>query len=74
MLIDVIEEAQAQVESTYNTWQHALSNLRELEKRRVECEHKFTYALPGYEHEGGYCSKCGINEVHARSNKIGKFK
>lgn len=74
MLIDVIEEAQAQVESTYYTWQHALSNLRELEKLRGGCKHTFTPTLHGYEHEGGRCSKCGINEVHARSNKIGKFK
>ena len=40
-----------------------------LRARRFECSHDFAPALPGYEHEGGYCRKCGINEVFWECNK-----
>ena len=41
--------------------QHA----RELGRDRVYlCKHQFIPAPKGYEHEGGTCSQCGLNEVH----------
>ena len=43
--------------------------IRELESYRWECEHEFAPALKGYEHEGGHCTKCGINEVYWDCNK-----
>lgn len=74
MLIDVIEEAQGKVEKTYLAWQEALADLKLAEDRRKDCTHAFMPALRGYEHEGGYCTKCGINQVFAECQKIGKFK
>lgn len=63
--------------------QHAEKTRRELAQRlaqqdamiavlksyRWECNHDFAPAFPGYEHEGGTCRKCGINEVYWECNK-----
>lgn len=35
-------------------------------------DHVFTPPLKNYEHEGGTCTKCGINEVHAACQRVGK--
>jgi hypothetical protein len=43
--------------------------IMELKSYRFECDHNFAPALKGYEHEGGHCRKCGINEVHWLCNK-----
>jgi hypothetical protein len=43
--------------------------IAELKFYRFECEHDFAPALKGYEHEGGHCTKCGINEVFWEHNK-----
>jgi hypothetical protein len=62
---------------------HAEKHRREIAKRlaeqdaaiaalkfyRFECDHDFAPALKGYEHEGGHCTKCGINEVYWLCNK-----
>lgn len=34
------------------------------ERRITECAHEFSPPVKGYEHEGGTCIHCGINEVH----------
>jgi hypothetical protein len=39
--------------------------LRELELKRLNCAHIFSKPVLNYEHEGGYCTKCGINELYA---------
>ncbi len=31
---------------------------------RMTCKHEFDPPLRGYEHEGGQCKYCGINEVY----------
>ena len=28
------------------------------------CDHDFNKPLQGYEHEGGTCVKCGLNEIY----------
>ena len=43
--------------------------IKELEDLRFQCDHEFAPALKGYEHEGGHCTKCGINEVFWEHNK-----
>ena len=43
--------------------------IKELESLRWECDHEFSPPLKGYEHEGGQCTKCGINEVMWDCNK-----
>ena len=70
-LIHQIEEAEyeiAQLQAVVHKWQQQLMHLR---LQRSQCRHVFASALKGHEHEGGTCTVCGINEVHARSNNIG---
>jgi hypothetical protein len=43
--------------------------VEELENRRAYCKHQFSRAVKGYEHEGGYCTECGINELYAPTHK-----
>ena len=44
--------------------------INELHEERVHgCKHDFSKPVPGYEHEGGTCLHCGINEVYYLSNK-----
>ncbi len=33
------------------------------------CEHSFTAPIKGYEHEGGSCMLCGLNQIYIESNK-----
>lgn len=59
--------------------QRAIEECRLKEKalmqERHDCMHEFTPLIKGYEHEGGTCIHCGINEVAAVCNKIGaKYK
>jgi DNA-directed RNA polymerase subunit RPC12/RpoP len=44
--------------------------IRELEMLRDRCDHKFTPPITGYEHEGGHCTHCGINELAAERTKV----
>lgn len=43
--------------------------IAELKTLRSKCNHDFAPALEGYEHEGGTCKLCGINEVYWLCNK-----
>lgn len=43
--------------------------IRELESWRLACNHSFTKPIQGFEHEGGHCELCGINELFALSEK-----
>lgn len=43
--------------------------LRQLEESRVHCEHEWDKGVKGYEHEGVYCIKCGINDLYADTLK-----
>lgn len=46
------------------------SKITELHNERFNgCQHEFSKPVPGYEHEGGHCLHCGINEVYYLSNK-----
>lgn len=38
---------------------------------RSRCQHEFSSPLKNFEHEGGYCKECGINELHAHALKQG---
>ncbi len=65
-----------QVDATIRELEVALRDMHkhrdELYLERALCDHVFTPPLKNYEHEGGECKICGINEVHALSQKIGK--
>ena len=54
---------------------HAKAVFNMLEGERHDCDHVFSPPMKNYEHEGGICTKCGINEVYACCAKIGaKYK
>lgn len=40
-----------------------------LERQRVYCEHEWDKGIKGWEHEGVYCVKCGINDQYALTLK-----
>lgn len=46
-----------------------LQRITRVHERRLAmynaCTHKFTPPMKGYEHEGGQCQHCGINELYA---------
>ena len=73
MLKDEIKAAEEKVMQARRALNDAMHELRLAELRRAECEHDFTPAVRGFEHEGGYCKKCGINQVYAECQKIGVF-
>lgn len=41
--------------------------LRKLEDSRVDCQHEWDNGVRGYEHEGVYCTNCGINDMYLRT-------
>jgi hypothetical protein len=43
--------------------------IMELKSYRFKCNHDFAPAPKGFEHEGGHCKNCGINEVFWAYNK-----
>lgn len=71
MLIDDIRLKMNQIQSAMYNLEQLKQDLRTLECERMKCDHTFSAPIPGYEHEGGTCTQCGINEVHAHSMKIG---
>lgn len=70
-----IEECEYEIRQRQYAIDQYRLKLRSLEVERFDCEHEFTAPIKGYEHEGGTCVKCGINQVHAESRKVGaKYK
>lgn len=43
--------------------------IKELNDLRAECNHEWDSGIPGFEHEGHYCTKCGINDQYAPVHK-----
>lgn len=66
-----IRDAEAKVFKKQEKLNRALAKYHGLLALRQNCDHEFSKPLNGYEHEGGYCTKCGINEVHAECQRIG---
>lgn len=66
-----IKKAETKVFRKQDKLNRALAKYHGLLALRQNCDHEFSKPLNGYEHEGGYCTKCGINEVHAECQKIG---
>jgi hypothetical protein len=68
-LLDQIEDAEKERRAIAKQLVEQDVRIAELKARRFECSHDFAPAFPGYEHEGGHCRKCGINEVFWECNK-----
>ena len=66
---DAIEDAEHNRRVIAKQLMEQDAKIAELKAQRFECKHDFAPALKGYEHEGGHCKKCGINEVFWEHNK-----
>ena len=65
-----IQECEYEIrQRQYAIDQYRLKKLA-LERERMNCHHVFSKPIKGYEHEGGECELCGINEVHAACQKL----
>lgn len=59
--------AEQRVREAEDELQRRKDQVRILSAKRVDCKHEFDAPMKGYEHEGGYCIQCGINELYART-------
>jgi hypothetical protein len=62
-LLEQINQQQQVVHAAEDARREAAVQLNKLLDQRMDCDHDFSKPLKGYEHEGGHCVKCGINEV-----------
>lgn len=69
LLIEEIELAQIEVHKRVQWLEGARYDLKLLLEKRVNCKHEFSPPYKNYEHEGGRCKLCGINELEAISIK-----
>ena len=66
-LIIRIDAARTKVATAHRILDEETATLRNLENSRVDCAHIFSKPVLNYEHEGGYCTECGINELYAHT-------
>ncbi len=71
-LIDMIDQVDAMIRELKSALADMNKYKEDLLLERAFCDHVFTPPLKNYEHEGGTCKLCGINEVHAMCQNIGK--
>lgn len=64
-LFQRIQAQQAVIRELENKLVKERSLLNTLEAERINCDHKFSAPLKGYEHEGGMCELCGVGELYA---------
>lgn len=72
---DLLRTAESLIRENENQLQILKGQRDAILMLRYDCDHQFGNPYPGYEHEGGTCTLCGINEIHAACQKIGlKYK
>ena len=64
-----IEEMQQELMLKKNAVDVYEKELRILKDSRVHCDYEWDTGIKGYEHEGRYCTKCGINELYMHTLK-----
>ena len=62
-LKDLIHEKQQEISKQEKHLTALRDELNSLFTQRLQCKHEFTPPFRNYEHEGGYCKLCGMNEV-----------
>lgn len=68
-LLDEINEAERELRFLQDQVKRQSQVVADLKYQRLTCNHRFTKPIIGYEHEGGSCVRCGINEVFWATNK-----
>jgi len=69
LLIEEIKLAEIEVHKRVQWLAGARHDLSLLIAKRKDCKHEFSPPYKNYEHEGGQCKLCGINELEALSIK-----
>jgi len=64
-LLEQIEAQERLVKLAKDKLSEEQATLSNLTSKRADCNHVFNKAVLNYEHEGGYCTKCGVNELYA---------
>lgn len=64
-LIQQIRAADQRIAKTEAVLRIQREEQQRLMDSRVDCDHKFAAPFKGFEHEGGNCTKCGINAIYA---------
>lgn len=60
-----IEQTQQKMSANRTELNALEQELRDLDNSRVNCIHEWDTGVKGWEHEGKYCKKCGINDMYA---------
>ena len=68
-LKDQIAQARIEISLRENSVAVLKEALHILENSRADCEHIWDKGIKGWEHEGCYCIKCGINDQYAPNLK-----
>lgn len=66
-LLEQIKEQHEVVIQLERQLDEAKGKLAAIKAQRINCKHVFSKPYKGYEHEGGYCTECGVNQVYAES-------
>lgn len=66
-LLEQINAQHKEVLQLERQLEQAKGKLAAIKAQRVNCKHVFSKPYVGYEHEGGYCTECGINQLYAES-------
>lgn len=64
-LKEQIAEAKYEISQRRNAIKVYEQLVTKLENQRIYCEHEWDKGIKGWEHEGVYCVKCGINDQYA---------
>jgi len=68
-LLMQIQHAQKDLRRIQTRLDEQKALIAELDDLRADCDHEWDNGLPGWEHEGRYCKKCGINDQYAPTHK-----
>ena len=69
-----INEKRAEYSAVAQRTAQIRDELLQLENSRADCDHKWDDGVTGYEHEGRYCTECGINELYAPTLALLKWR
>ena len=71
-LLDQIKQAEKELKFREDEVKRQKQVVADLMYKRLTCNHTFTKPIIGYEHEGGQCVHCGINEGGSMCNGLGR--
>lgn len=58
-----LQSINTQIDEAQQVVQQLKAKRDEMLQARLTCKHDFVAPMKGYEHEGGACVHCGMNEI-----------